>query len=93
MIHIRIDDEEMNASARFACGLGWPLPTGDMYFFAAEGHRLGAYFCLHPEQEPCPGCFPEGRPSFGTPISQLSGRPGSPGYEKFKQIAASWGYD
>lgn len=29
----------------------------------------------------------------GTPISELSGRPGHPGYEQFKAIAASWGYD
>jgi hypothetical protein len=30
---------------------------------------------------------------LGTPISQLSGRPGHPGYEQFKKIAQSWGYD
>lgn len=29
----------------------------------------------------------------GTPLSQLSGRPGHRGYEAFKSIAASWGYD
>ncbi len=29
----------------------------------------------------------------GTPISQLCGRPGYPGYARFKQIASSWGYD
>lgn len=29
----------------------------------------------------------------GTPISQLSGRPGHPGYDRFKSIAASWGHD
>lgn len=29
----------------------------------------------------------------GTPISQLSGRPGHPGYERFTAIAASWGHD
>ena len=29
----------------------------------------------------------------GTPISQLSGRPGHAGYDRFKQIAASWGFD
>lgn len=31
--------------------------------------------------------------SLGTPISELSGRPGEPGYERFRDIAASWGYD
>lgn len=30
---------------------------------------------------------------LGTPISELSGRPGEPGWEKFKAIARSWGYD
>lgn len=30
---------------------------------------------------------------LGTPISQLSGRPGFPGYDEFKRIARSWGYD
>lgn len=30
---------------------------------------------------------------IGTPLSQLSGRPGHPGYDKFCRIAASWGYD
>lgn len=28
-----------------------------------------------------------------TPISQISGRPGHPGYEEFCRIARSWGYD
>lgn len=30
---------------------------------------------------------------LGTPISQLSGRPGHRGYDQFKEIAASWGHD
>lgn len=39
---------------------------------------------------------------LGTPLAELSGQPGDPrdpndprhaGYEKFKQIARSWGYD
>ena len=30
---------------------------------------------------------------LGTPISQLSGRPGHAGYEQFCSIAKSWGYD
>jgi hypothetical protein len=30
---------------------------------------------------------------IGTPISQLSGRPGHQGYEEFKRIAKSWGHD
>lgn len=30
---------------------------------------------------------------IGTPISQLSGRPGHPGFGDFSRIAGSWGYD
>lgn len=30
---------------------------------------------------------------IGTPISQLSGRPGHPGFDNFSRIAGSWGYD
>ena len=30
---------------------------------------------------------------LGTPASQLSGRPGHPGYEEFCRIAKSWGYE
>ncbi len=30
---------------------------------------------------------------LGTPISQLSGRPGHPGFERFCAIGRSWGYE
>lgn len=30
---------------------------------------------------------------IGTPASELSGRPGHPGFEEFKRIARSWGHD
>lgn len=30
---------------------------------------------------------------IGTPLSELSGRPGHPGYAEFCRIAKSWGYD
>ena len=30
---------------------------------------------------------------LGTPISELSGRPGEPGYAEFVRIAKSYGYD
>lgn len=84
MIHIRIDDEELNSKRRFACGIGPELPPGDMYYFASESaaDRLAD----------CPGCNPVPR-QLGTPISQISGRPGHPGYDEFKRIARSWGYD
>lgn len=84
MIHVRIDNEELNANARFACGIGWPLPPGDKYWFQSES---GA------DRADCPGCNPGGPRPLGTPISQLSGRPGEPGYDEFKRIARSWGYE
>jgi hypothetical protein len=89
MIHIRIDDEAENSKRKFACGIGPELPPGDIYFFEAEvasgPHRMNRI--------DCPGCNPEGPKPLGTPISQLSGRPGHPGYEEFCRIARSWGYD
>jgi hypothetical protein len=51
------------------------------------------------EGDRCPGdvsiSFGGGRDlsQLGTPISQLSGRPGEPGWEEFCRIARSWGYD
>lgn len=36
--------------------------------------------------------LPRDRP-IGTPLSELSGWPGLPGYAEFKRIARSWGYD
>lgn len=30
---------------------------------------------------------------IGTPASEISTKPGTPGYEEFKRIARSWGYD
>jgi len=85
MIHIRIDDEELNSKRRFACGIGPDLPEGDTYFFAGE--------ILAGIKADCPGCNPGGPRKLGTPISQLSGRPGEPGYAEFVRIAKSWGYD
>ena len=29
---------------------------------------------------------------LGTPLSELSGRPGHPGYAEFRRIAKSWGH-
>lgn len=93
MLHIRVDDQDQNIHRRFACGGGPELPAGDVYLFEAESHRAGAYFATHQDVEACPGCFPAGKPQFGTPLSQISGRPGEPGYGEFCRIARSWGYD
>lgn len=84
MIHIRIDDEELNSKRKFACGLGPVLPTGDTYYFYTESRANRA---------DCPGCNPDGPRRIGTPLSELSGRPGHEGYGKFCAIARSWGYD
>lgn len=84
MTHVRIDNSELNKDAQFACGIGWPLPEGDKYWFQGES---GA------DRADCPGCNPAEPRRLGTPISQLSGRPGHPGYEEFRSIACSWGYD
>lgn len=83
MIHIRIDTERENSRRRFACGIGPELPPGDVYFFASESRA---------ERADCPGCNPAGPRPIGTPVSQLSGRPGTEGYRDFKRIADSWGY-
>jgi hypothetical protein len=84
MIHIRIDDEELNNKRRFACGIGPELPEGDSYFFESEAcaDRLAD----------CPGCNPHPR-KLGTPLSQLSGRPGHKGFAEFVRIAESWGHE
>jgi hypothetical protein len=84
MRHIRIDNEHENSKARFTCGIGWPLPDGDSYINESE------IFLLHTVD--CRGCLPT-PVTLGTPISELSGRSGEPGYEEFCRIARSWGYD
>lgn len=83
MIHIRIDDEIENSKRQFACGLGPSLPEGDTYFFTSE---------LRSCRADCPGCNPHGPQQIGTPLSELSGQPGKPGFNRFCQIAESWGH-
>lgn len=49
----------------------------------------------HCARQACPYCLGTGTNAtvrLGTPISELSGRPGHPGFSKFTQIAESWGY-
>jgi hypothetical protein len=84
MTHVRIDNERTNDKRRFTCGLGPDLPAGDVYFFQGESQA---------DRADCPGCNPAGPRPLGTPISQISGRPGHSGFEEFKRIAQSWGYD
>ena len=84
MIHIRIDNEELNSKRKFACGLGPDLPEGDVYYFEGE---TGA------DRSDCPGCNPGGPRRLGTPISQIATQPGQPGYEEWLRISRSWGYE
>lgn len=83
MIHILIDDEIENSKRKFACGIGPELPTGDLYYYESQALDF---------KIDCPICKPFAR-VLGTPISQLSGRPGHSGYNEFCRIAKSWGYD
>lgn len=87
MIHIRVDDEELNSKRKFACGIGPELPEGDIYYFDndSSAYRLAD----------CPGCNPHypGKLELGTPLSELSGRPGHKGYDEFCRIAESCGFE
>jgi hypothetical protein len=86
VVHIRKDNgiDETNDKRRMLCGIGPELPPGDKCIF--EGDNL--YHLVD-----CPGCNGGKQVKLGTPISELSGRPGHPGYEKFVNIAKSWGYE
>lgn len=84
MIHIRIDDEELNSKRRFACGLGPELPEGDTYYFVGEA--------LADVKADCPGCNPNPR-KIGTPLSEISTQPDTQGYDNWTRISRSWGYD
>ena len=85
MRHVRVDGQELNSKRKFACGLGPELPPGDDYVF--DGDSQGMLDTVD-----CVGCG-GGRKQLGTPLSELSGRPGHQGYERFRSIAESWGYD
>ncbi len=85
MIHIRVDDDSDNGNRRFACGIGPALPDGDLYF-----HESEILSQVKLNRIDCPGCNPEGVKPIGVPLSQLSGRPGEPGYRDFVRIAESW---
>lgn len=70
------------------------------------GIMSGGYYCdacdlpVEDDYEPMDDDIPimsakeaRGDRPIGTPLSELSGRPGHPGYGEFKRIAKSWGYD
>jgi hypothetical protein len=72
--------------------LGWEIlgAQGDISEWMAEPVRGTSSIAVAAEAEAMRTQQPE---PIGTPISELSGRPGQPGYERFRDIAASWGYD
>lgn len=84
MMHVLIAQPGDNSTRRFACGIGPTLPEGDKW---VGGSEFGLHYMVD-----CEGCGGEKR-QLGTPISQLSGRPGHPGYQEFCRFAASWGYE
>ena len=85
MVHRRTDDNELNKDAKFECGIGWPLPDGDKYIDDGD--------FWHTHMITCEGCGGGPPQPLGTPLSQLSARPGEPGYAEFCRIARSWGYE
>ena len=64
MIHIRVDQSELNSGRRFACGIGPALPEGDKWFYQSE---FGA------SKADCPGCNPRGPEPVGWPASEMDG--------------------
>lgn len=97
MIHLRTDDHELNKDAVFVCGISWPLPEGDKYVFEGE-HSLVSLVT-------CKGCI-QGTGEqvialmsahevqhLGTPISEISTQPGTPGYAEWLRICRSWGHE
>lgn len=83
MIHVREQDPtKPEGETRIRCGLP-TMPPGDTMFFDGEP---GAWLAAD-----CEGCNPGGPKQLGTPVSQLSGRPGHRGFDAFCGIAESWG--
>lgn len=71
---------------------------GERDYFCVECGEAAPYEWIDSRvcDDDCCGVFVFGRQTgeaIGTPLSELSGRPGHDGYDKFVQIAKSWGYD
>lgn len=84
-IHIRRDGAETNDKAVMLCGMTFAdlRAAGHQYFFEGESHH----------RVTCQKCLGGPAPQIGTPLSELSGRPGHRGYARFVAIAKSWGYE
>jgi hypothetical protein len=65
---------------------------GWTYTIAAFVGRMGGYE-NPPDGQPMQFAESDLGIRLGTPLSQLSGRPGHHGYDRFCAIAASWGFD
>lgn len=87
--HIRvgawfIEETGEHDNGRIACGIE-KLPEGDKFVYEGDSY---AYHTAD-----CQTCNPGGPRQYGTPISQLSGRPYHAGFGAFRQIAESWGHE
>lgn len=74
------DDFSVGVSA------GWYCDACDLGFGEHEYPR-------EPLEDDVPLAPRDPSKPIGTPISQISGRPGEAGYEEFCRIARSWGHD
>lgn len=81
-------NEKPNWKRLTCCAM--PLTTFPENHFWTEEH-LAAVRLTKPNTFACKVCFPDGKPQFGTPISQVDGRNG--GNAAWRRISASWGYD
>lgn len=84
-----IDISDTYEGDDYSCGIiaGWYCDACDMSFAEHEYPREQ----LEDDVSISPTTLRVGE-QIGTPISQLSGRPGQPGFKKFCEIAFSWGY-
>lgn len=84
--------------------LGWKLPqnfqpdagisyTRPNYHPSADATPTGTNLFDATQAEAMVRFMIEGMPVDGTPLSQISGRPGHGGFEEFVRIANSWGYE
>ncbi len=64
MLHIRVDQNELNSQRKFACGIGPELPPGDKWVYESEHLAASA---------DCPGCNPRGPEGVGWPAHSMDG--------------------
>lgn len=64
MLHIRVDQSELNSQRKFACGIGPSLPEGDKWVYPMESMA---------DRADCPGCNPQGPRQIGWDASTMDG--------------------